>query len=396
MPSTKKIRCVFPFSYLEFNSHGWVRLCCPAWTKVGPVGNILNTPIEQIWNSRQAQRIRQSIYNGQLKGICNQIYLSYQNLPAKEWQKRNNLPNCLVKEIQNQHIKLTTFPINVELADNGECNLRCKMCISNENFNPVDDKLTDKIFNEALPTLLPHIQTLTLSGNGEVFHRRATRDFLINFNPHKYPNLKFNILSNGLLFTPQMWEKIKHNHFNSISISIDAATENTYKKIRGGHWPTLQKNLELISQLRQEGKFNWFQINFVTMKSNYQDMKKFVQLGKKLKVDLILFSRIFGDTPDSLSENFDFLKDYHTISSLQKTISSPIFKDPIVDIKQLKTYQNFKPKSWHHFNPSLFILSSIFLPFYRLCWKLIPIRYRPVQHLRYISNKLSTFLPTFQ
>ena len=40
-------------------------------------------------------------------------------------------------------------------------------------------------------------------------------------------------------------------------MSIDAATKETYDKIRvGGDWDLLMKNIEMLSRLRVEGKIN--------------------------------------------------------------------------------------------------------------------------------------------
>jgi len=35
-----KLKCLYPFTYFEINTQGWVYVCCPAWTKAGPIGNI--------------------------------------------------------------------------------------------------------------------------------------------------------------------------------------------------------------------------------------------------------------------------------------------------------------------------------------------------------------------
>ena len=88
-----KLKCLYPFTYFEINTQGWVYVCCPAWTKAGPIGNIKKKSFEEIWNSPKAQKIRGNIYQNNLKEICNEqycpVYLSSKNLSLKKWQKIN-------------------------------------------------------------------------------------------------------------------------------------------------------------------------------------------------------------------------------------------------------------------------------------------------------------------
>jgi len=78
-----------------------------------------------------------------------------------------------------------------------------------------------------------------------------------------------------------------------ISVSIDAGTAEVYKKVRGGDWNTLLKNLEWVSGLRAAGRLNQFSINFVLRKANFHTLPQFIELGKNLGVDFALVSRVW-------------------------------------------------------------------------------------------------------
>ena len=52
---------------------------------------------------------------------------------------------------------------------------------------------------------------LVLSGNGDPLARKDTRELLMNFPVEEYPGVRFEILTNGLLWTPAVWEKVKGN-----------------------------------------------------------------------------------------------------------------------------------------------------------------------------------------
>lgn len=342
-----KIRCLFPFVYLQLDHSGRIFICCPAWTKAGPVGNIFKNDILQIWNSPKAQFIRRQIYKNRLETICHRqycpFYLANKNQPLEEWLKEFPFFAGVKEEILKRKTKLSSPPLYVELADSGECNLRCKMCVSNSRFIPSDPKLTKLIFQKVLPRILPGAARIALCGNGEVFFRPETIKFLADFPSRCYPHLCFNLLTNGLLFDEKMWEKIKHNQFDSISVSLDAASKTTYEKIRHGDWNRLQKNLKLISRLRKQGKFLWFQINFVVMRSNYREMAEFVRLGIKLGCDRVQFTRIFGETIGCLEENFNLVNDQKIINEIRQFLKEPVFSHPSVDIIQMRPYINFQP-----------------------------------------------------
>jgi len=375
----KKILCLFPFTYLAIHQYGEVYFCCPYWNKHGSIGNLQKNPIEKIWNGPKAQSVRAKMYEGKWETICNKdycpVYIAQQSRTVEEWLKIDPTFKPIVKDLKNKKTILSYGPMDVAINDSGECNLRCKMCTSNEKFQSVDKNLSKKIFQETLPSLLPHIRYLLFTGNGEPFYRKETREFMQNFNPKKYPNLKFNILSNGLLLNKKMWNSIKHNQFNFINISIDAATKETYEKTRiGGKWKVLQENLRMLSQLRQKGKFKHFQINMVVMKSNYREMKQFARLGKKLKYGYFNLG--------CLEENINLYPDPKVFLEIKKTLKDSLFADPIMDTFRLQTYKNFQSSQVEKAEMRKVKIKNLFFhPLYKLYFQ-IPQKYRPIRFLK--------------
>mgnify|MGYP001986855867 CR=1 FL=1 len=78
-------------------------------------------------------------------------------------------------------------------------------------------------------------------------------------------------------------------------MSFDAATSETYSKVRrGGNWGILQKNMEFISSLRKEGKVRSLRIDFVMQLLNYKEAPGAVILAKNFKYE-IDFNDIFAE-----------------------------------------------------------------------------------------------------
>jgi MoaA/NifB/PqqE/SkfB family radical SAM enzyme len=97
-----------------------------------------------------------------------------------------------------------------------------------------------------------------------------------------YPHLEIELLTNGLLLTPETWEEVKHNRFVTIRVSVDATTQATYEKIRkGGDWPTLLRNLRFLGALRRAGSIPAFEINMTVMRDNYLEVFDFVRFGEE-------------------------------------------------------------------------------------------------------------------
>ena len=60
----------------------------------------------------------------------------------------------------------------------------------------------------------------------------------------KFPNVLFNLQTNGVLFDEKTWDKMSkiQKNINTVIVSVDASTEKTYNITRrGGHWGKLQR-----------------------------------------------------------------------------------------------------------------------------------------------------------
>lgn len=345
------IKCLKPFVRMEFNKDGEVYFCCPMFSVQGPVGNILTDSIDTIWNGQKIREIRKKFYEGKIEGYCNAKYCPIVSSPDivnldEEVRKWPYLKDVM-KPIKKQSDRLWTMPKIIEIADNGQCNLRCKMCISNESYIPTNPRLTKRIFDYALPALLPTSAYLNLAGNGDPIFRKESREFLQKFNPKKYPHLKVNLLTNGLLMNPGIWKSMQHVRFANIAVSVDAASELTYKNVRGGNWQILQRNLQFLSDLRKANKFESFHINFIVMRSNYKEMVDFARMGIKLGCDCVYFSKIFGVTPDCVDENIFLFNDRKIIKEIKHILKDPIFDNPRVDVNNLLHFDESIASSVH-------------------------------------------------
>jgi MoaA/NifB/PqqE/SkfB family radical SAM enzyme/tetratricopeptide (TPR) repeat protein len=308
--------CYFPFTTLDFSSEGTVIFCCGFWTK-HKLGSMKNQTIGEIWNGDKAQYVRECMYNGRWGDVCNDscsIIASYKRKGLMSFDEliARGFPKGLIEEMKQGKTSLGSPPVDFQLANSPICNLSCIMCNVHEVKN--DPVLVKKVEDD-LYTYLPTARYVRMCGFGDPLARPDTRRLLMEYQGPK-GGVQFGLLTNGLLLK-KYWEDIKHQDFSDISISIDAATPETYEKIRRrGKWQTLVENLELVRDNRDRFRNN-IAINMTVMRSNFREIPAFIHLGSHygFSVD---FQRIYGTYGD---ENIFDPGDGETLEELRSTIS---------------------------------------------------------------------------
>ncbi len=126
---------------------------------------------------------------------------------------------------------------------------------------------------------LYHVEFLVIAGNGDPFASKIYRD-LIRYLHKLRKQPKLILRTNGLLLNVKNWQMLMSEvelPLYKLEISIDAATKDTYEKLRrGAKFEILMKNLSFIKQLHDEGKIARLSAIFVVQKDNYQEIPVFI------------------------------------------------------------------------------------------------------------------------
>ena len=359
--------CNRPFDFAEAHDLGTgkVFVCCPTWLHV-PVGNLTEQSFDEAFNSPQAQEIRKSILDGSFK-YCNQKHCPFiqnDSLPnnsdilnggkagpvsfgADKKRHQQIIKNQIVKDLK---------PVVYNLCYDESCNLACPSCRANKvhvDEGPIYERkmlIQQKIINEAFGKPHHRLCRVNVTGSGDPFGSKIFRELLFNIEGHKYSNLQINLQTNGVMLTPKYWDKMHkiHNNLDTILISLDAGTEETYNFTRrGGNWKALMKNLEFISEKRSLGKFKHLRLDFVVQQKNYKEMPEFVRIGKKFKVDQCYFSLVSDWGTWSVEEynhHAIWKTDHPEFENFLKVMRNPIFDDPIIDLGNVTEYKNYSRK----------------------------------------------------
>jgi len=319
--------CDLPFTYSEIHKDKQT-LCCPYWNTT----NLKKSPdYLKNWFSDEAKEVRNSMLDGSFKS-CSKEFCPHLNMLVNKGKVTGP-----IRPIEEFDASNYNKPKRIKLCIDRSCNLKCPTCreklIPNTDLNTTMTLGQLKRLEESFSDELEEFFT---SGTGDPFYSKPMRDYLIDFPVEKYPKLKRIIIhTNGILWTPKVWSKLKniHQFVDQCEISIDGASKETYEKIRlGGKWETLIDNLNFINTIDTVKKVT---TSFVVQKDNYKEVEKFVQLMngifKGRKEHTVLFYRVANWGTYSEQE-------YNDINVLD--VNHPEHGDFLESIRNLDKYHN--------------------------------------------------------
>lgn len=294
---------------------GSVRMC--GWSNYF-IGNLVDNSIEEIWNGDLAQKFRESMLDESYR-FCN---------PSK-------CPYCAnekLEEIMTDYI-VPDYPEYCSLSYQLQCNYKCKFCredyykpcdCERDNYNKIE-KEVDKI--------LPHLKTLSSNGAGEFFCSDSILKVLSNANLKD--KIKIIIESNGSMFNRERWKKIERlgKHNLSVAITVHSFEQDTYQYLSGTDLPVSQviDNLMFISELRNAGIINEFEIATVVCERNFREMPDFVKKClDTFSMDTIRlrFFEPYGVMDVNTEWFYDIRNPYHPYhSEFEKVMNHPILKN---------------------------------------------------------------------
>jgi len=183
------------------------------------------------------------------------------------------------------------FPIHIEIENIYACNLSCMHCarqyVNNKEIKMMENGLYDKIIHEAVKI---GTRSLGFAIWGEVF---LDKDIFNKIKLAKQSGiLDIRLHSNGLLIDDDIADQIVKSGVTWMSISLDAATEKIYKKMRGGNFKKAVFSIGNIinAKLLNNLLSPQLRVSFVKTNINENEVK--------------MFSEIFGQYCDVAIQEF--------------------------------------------------------------------------------------------
>lgn len=212
----------------------------------------------------------------------------------KPKQHKNDKKKAIVKVSKNsaeeQSAGVLSLPIRARIEVSRFCNLKCPSCPMGRN------KITNKAlmsygnFKKIIKLINSTVREVALFNYGEPLLNPEIAKMIKFAKANKIETIGFH--SNGLLLNKKMSRELVKSGLDYINISIDGASNDTYKKYRaGGNLDILLKNIkELVNIRKSLGVKNPTVIaQFVVMKHNQHEIDKFSEICNNIGVDEVVF-----------------------------------------------------------------------------------------------------------
>lgn len=298
------IRCRVPWETMGVNTNGSVFICeSPSWVPKF-VGSLLETDnVYAALNSETAQSIRQEILeqryyycNHKISGLLATKHKSIQVAPATDADLKP-LPYSPSNETQ-----ITAIPKNLIFDFDYTCNFRCPSCrteLINNNkhhvIRPINDSISAKIKQLVIDEIDQQAVEIRWAG-GEPFISEVYVD-LMDYCVASGKNIQHIIQTNGsyLIAKADLLERLLP-HIKELRISFDAATADTYSKIRvGGVWQHLLENVQHVQdQIARLGTATVVSVDFVVQQDNYREIPMLRKICHDMGITKIQYQRMWN------------------------------------------------------------------------------------------------------
>jgi len=182
-------------------------------------------------------------------------------------------------------------PPNLQIARSNLCNFHCVYCVDHRLGNQIPRTKIEGETWQKLLELIPRSEVLAFHGVSEFM---IDPEFFDIIRQCAEAGAALSINTNGSVCTPKHLDVLAdYPHDLSINFSLDAATPETYLRIRGWDFWRIVRNIQTYTE-RFEARHGttWVSLSFVITKSNVQDMMPLIFLAKALKVDSVKYYRL--------------------------------------------------------------------------------------------------------
>ena len=172
----------------------------------------------------------------------------------------------------------TKWPIEVSLGLTSYCNLLCKMCYRNyipdagKKYMPIE--MVDEIVEQCKEL---HISSFWL---GSFTEGLLHPDILYIIKKcGEVQALDYWFTTNGTLLNEEIAKAMIESGVTKLHVSLDAATPETYKKIRGGNLQVVENNVRKFLELRKSmgSELPMLRVTMVEQEDNKGEIEEFVE-----------------------------------------------------------------------------------------------------------------------
>jgi MoaA/NifB/PqqE/SkfB family radical SAM enzyme len=194
-------------------------------------------------------------------------------------------------EFANGMVAVKTTPPSLQIARSNICNFKCVYCIDHRVGNQIPRTKNEGETWQRLARLIPRSEELGFHGISEFM---IDPEFFDIIRQCAEAGATLSLNTNGSVCTPKHLDALAdYPGYISITFSLDAATPETFLRIRGQDFWRIVRNIKRYMEVFEARRdMTWTCLSFVINKSSVKEMMPFVFLAKSLKVDAIKYYRL--------------------------------------------------------------------------------------------------------
>jgi len=184
------------------------------------------------------------------------------------------------------------YPGLIEIEISTLCNLKCTIC-EHTYWDEPENNMSFKEF-KSIVDQFPRLKWIALTGIGQVFLNQDALE-MYRYLKSKWPRIFIELYDPFYLIDEKLARHIIEIGIDNVFISLDAATKETYQKIRiGSDFDRVINNVKTFMRLRKEmGRpLSEVRFNFVVTKDNIHEISGYIDLVRSLGGTSILFTKM--------------------------------------------------------------------------------------------------------
>jgi len=304
LPVLPAPRCHMPWQQVVIDAAGMVHPCAyrnnyQNFSANKPCGDINSTPLGEIWNSDDFQRLRANMAKGDLEaaGCANCLAIKQgqelglqadqdadrEDPPTSEYARNMRLKR---QEIATGATVLQSLPTVVHFTPTHKCNLRCVHCY--QDFTR-DLSLTRREAQDEVLALLPVLDRI-VAGGGEPLLLPIWQRFVREMERSVNPYLEFAATTNATRISPEMMAGLARFKRLALTVSLDGATADVFEPIRlKGKFDEVVANLDRLRKLVADHDRADVSITFSVMKANILGLPNLLRFcaGRQIGYNLL-------------------------------------------------------------------------------------------------------------
>jgi cyclic pyranopterin phosphate synthase len=261
---------------MVLHPEGNVQPCC--WLPDYDLGKIQDQSLGAIWNSPQAQALRQEFLSGQIKTCTQQMQHLKCHLTSQRWYTDNIELSPVVPSPARR----------LDLRLNGKCNLECVMC--NVWQQPNGTYNEENFWQVGQTELFPYLEELIVLG-GEPFIQKDTFR-LINEVSSRNKKCRWGFITNGQYeLNEKILSSLDKIEIRYIQVSLDSVVAETYQAIRKkGHLSRALQTLQALIAYSQRRSLTQrgflISVAMCVQKRNWREIHQFFKFARMMNLEV--------------------------------------------------------------------------------------------------------------